>query len=167
MKNFLKSKTFIISAVAALAVAGAVYGVAHFGDFPRFARHHMPHYVVHHLVDKMDHELDLSDAQQREIESVLNDTVRRFRDTGMARADSVTKLLNQPQLTAEDVRRAMQSRHADGARVDRDELIAEALAQVHAILTPPQRAALAELLEDKMARHMFREHRHFGRGWLH
>ena len=166
MKRFLKSKTFIITAAAVAIIGGGAVAVAHFGDFPRFARHHMPHYVVHHLVDKMDHELDLSDAQQREIESVLNDTVRRFRDTGMARADSVTALLNQPQLTADQVRRAMQSRHADGARVDRDALIAEALAQVHAILTPPQRAALAELLEDKMARHMFREHRHFGRGWL-
>lgn len=167
MKRFLKSKTFIITAVAVAIIGGGAVAVAHFSDFPRFARHHMPHYVVHHLVDKMDHELDLSDAQQREIESVLNDTVRRFRDTGMARADSVTALLNQPQLTADQVRRTMQSRHADGARVDRDELIAEALAQVHAILTPPQRAELAELLEDKMARHMFREHRHFGRGWLH
>lgn len=167
MKRFLKSKTFIIISAAVAVLGGGAVAVAYFGDFPRFARHHMPHYVVHHLVDKMDHELDLSDAQQREIESVLNDTVRRFRDTGMARADSVPALLNQPQLTADQVRRAMQSRHADGARVDRDELIAEALAQVHAILTPPQRAALAELLEDKMARHMFREHRHFGRGWLH
>jgi len=160
MKNFLKSKTFIISAVAALAVAGAVYGVAKFGDFPRFARHYMPHHIVAHVVDKMDDELDLSDAQQREIESALNDTVRRFRDTGMARADSVTALLNQPQLTAEEVRRA------GGLRADRDALIAEALVRVHAVLTPQQRSELAELLEDKMARHMFREHRHFGRGWL-
>lgn len=167
MKRFLKSKTFIIISAAVAVLGGGAVAVAYFGDFPRFARHHMPHYIVAHVVDKMDHELDLSDAQQREIESVLNDTVRRFRDTGMARADSVPALLNQPQLTADQVRRAMQSRHADGARVDRDELIAETLAQVHAILTPPQRAALAELLEDKMARHMFREHRHFGRGWLH
>lgn len=169
MKNFLQgiilaSKAFLISVVALVvlaAVGGAVY--AHFSDFPRFAcHHHMPHYVVEHLVDKMERELDLSGAQRREVEAALDDAVRRFRDARPGRIDDAAALINRPQLTVEEVRGAMQAREADGMRVEREALVAETMVRIHAALTPAQRGALAEWMQARADGGWFhrRGHRH-------
>lgn len=162
MKTLLKSKAFIITSAVALIIGGGVYAFVHFADHQ--------HYVVSGIMHKLDDELNLSDAQHRRIETTLNDAVQRFRERRGSRLDSAVALLNQPQLTAEEVRRVMDAHHADSRRTDREAIIADTLVQVHAALTPQQRGELAEWVEDKMDDDWFhggRHHRPFGHRWLH
>jgi len=166
MKNFLKSKTFIISAAAALIIGGGVYAFVHFADHP--------HHVVSRIMHKLDHELNLSDAQHRRIEATLNDAVQRFRERRGSRLDSAVALLNQPQLTVQEVRSAMESHHAGGRRADMEAVIADALVQVHATLLPDQRTELAGWMQERMdddwlhGRHGHHGRHHgFGHRWLH
>jgi len=166
MKNFLQgtilaSKAFIISVVA-LAVAGVVtVAVVHALDDHRHG--------VAHVVDKMERELNLSGAQRAQVETALNDALLQFRNARESRLDAVTALLNQPQLTSEDARRAI-----DAHLAERKTVVADAFAQVHAILTPSQRAELAAWVQARMDDDWFHHHRHrrhhHGRGhhhWLH
>jgi len=163
MKNFVKSKTFIISAVALAVIGGGVYAVAHFANHS--------HHVVSRIMHELDDELNLSDAQHRRIETTLNDAVQRFHERRGARLDSAVALLNQPQLTVEEVRGAMESHRAGSRRADMEAVIADALVQVHATLLPDQRAELAARMQERMDDDWLRGrhgHRHgCGHRWLH
>jgi len=160
MKNFLQgtilaSKAFLISVVALVVAGGAVYAVVQVVDHR--------HDVAGRLLDKMDDELHLSDAQRGRIETVLGDAVRQIRqlhDTRSARMDAAAELLKRPQLTADEVRRAMQAQHAGDRRADTEAVVADALVQVHGILTPEQRAALAGWMQERMDDDWMHHHRH-------
>lgn len=161
--KFLTSKTFIIAAVSLVVIGGGV-AAWHMADRER--------YVISHLVDKLDDELRLSDAQSRQIETVLRESMQALRSRREARVDSVTALLKQPRLSADEVQRAIDARRANPMRAERDAVVADAVAQVHAILEPAQRADLAAWLEDRLEDDWLRDgrrHRHhrFGHRWLH
>jgi len=165
MKTFLKSKAFIISAVALGVVIGGATAVAHFGDERR--------HITGRLVDKLDAKVSLSDAQRAQVERVIGEAMQTLGDNRESRADSVAALLNQPQLTADEVQVAIDARRAGDMRDERDVVIADAVARVHAILNPTQRAELAEWFEDRVddgwlrGRGGHRHHRGFGHRWLH
>ena len=137
MKNFFKTKIGIaVIILVALVIIGGTWA---------YYKHRT--WDVHgYVLEKLDDEVDLSDEQERQLKALVKETVNYMRTRRESRHVDGAALIRQPELSAAEVRVAMDARKT--ARGEMRDFIAEKIAAAHAILTPEQRAELAEHAED-------------------
>jgi Spy/CpxP family protein refolding chaperone len=144
----------ILSAVLVLAVlaTGALTLTAfryHHRDPARFDR-----FVANRVEDMLD-DVKATDAQRQQIQAVVDKVVADGKALRASHADMRSELLAQWQSDQPDAARvhALIDARADTMKKFADE-VADAVLQVHGILTPEQRAIVTKKLQRHMQEHV-------------
>ena len=143
----MKRKTLIIAVIAIVFMSGGA-ALASYRDKSR----------MEHMQEHISEELGLNAAQEEKLNDVF-ENVAVFVEGEKQRAEKKVKdIISQDTLSTDDAKQllGMRRHHAEKRR----DFIAEQLAAFHAVLSPKQRLAAA----DMMLEHMERRGRHKRRG---
>ena len=142
-----------IAAVAAIGTTGAVIAEHRYDDDD----HHrgMPY---ERMLHRLGHHLDLSADQEEQLDLLLEQHQQRFATQRAAVRDDLRELIIADEVSPADVNAVIDGIFDEGRRMGDN--AAELFVAVHAILTPEQRAALAEGIAER-----WDDDGHGRRGW--
>ena len=141
MKLFNK-KTGVVVVAGLLALSGLAYAGSGHGHWDDDDAEHYAKCAerAERMVDRLDRELDLSDAQEQQVAAIVDNFVREGRAMRDSHKQAWTEAWLSDELSADDIA-AMMDR---GARRDVGKrLMSESVAALHAVLTPAQRETAA------------------------
>lgn len=142
-----------VAAVAAIGTTGAVIAEHRYDDDD----HHrgMPY---ERMLHRLGHHLDLSADQEEQLDLLLEQHQQRFATQRAAVRDDLRELIIADEVSPADVNAVIDGIFDEGRRMGDN--AAELFVAVHAILTPEQRAALAEGIAER-----WDDDGHGRRGW--
>jgi Spy/CpxP family protein refolding chaperone len=153
-QTLMKRTVVILAAAAALVAGGAAVAVAH-GERGG---------PLSHLAERLNDELDLNREQRETLRAITADAYEFMREVRRERAAKMAALLKRDKVTAAEINAAIPSR--DEMAKEIREFASAKIADFHAVLTPQQRARLADKV-DEFGIGNWRGGRGFGgkRGW--
>ena len=137
----MKKRALWIGGAAALALALSG-GLAH--------AHKNPQERAERIVTRMDQHLNLSPEQEKSAQEIVAAALQQRQEAGNNMRDKVKKAWLQPQLSAEQAVALMEE--GKKAREAGKQNMAQALAKMHALLTPQQREEAASMLTHYLPR---------------
>lgn len=137
--------------------------------------HHDPHEMGEKIASHLEDKLNLNDEQEEQVAAIIAAAVEKHRT--MQESSPLHEAWEQDTLDADTLHAALEAQHSKEAQAARRSeqlaLRAEALAQIHAVLTPTQREAALPMivrhLSYGMGRHGGRHggHHYSGHGKRH
>lgn len=143
-----------IAGIAAIGTTGAVIAEHRYDDDD----HHRGSMPYERMLHRLGHHLDLSAEQEEQLDLILEQHQQRFATQRAAVRDDLRELIIADEVSPADVNAVIDGIFDEGRRMGDN--AAELFVAVHAILTPEQRAALAEGIAER-----WDDDGHGRRGW--
>lgn len=155
-KNNLPRLLLAVATSAALLISGNAFASGYgYGDHDDHhgKGHKSAMQMAEKIANRLEDVLDLSNAQEDKIAAILAKSIEKRQQQLKSKHGDIQQLWKKSTLSVEEIERVLREKHGDHEqhkaemRETHIALVAETMAQVHAVLTPEQRSIAAQRVE--------------------